>query len=709
VAHKPTKSVLLRSKHKQAQQLLAEHRLIEAKTLLERTLQTHPGDTASWEMLAGIHERLGEPAQATECWRRLAGLRPDDISIRMLLAQQLESQRQTAEARQCYEAALRLKPGSGEDRYNLGNACMALHRLDDAVEMYRQALRLTPNLVPAHLNLGNCLCELGQTDAALEHYRHAIELRPDAVEPYCNLISTLNELGRHEEALTCCRQGLDRHGRNAALLLNFGVTLSKVDRLSEAEASIRRAIELAPRFVEAWNDLAIVLAMSGSFDEAIRCCERAFEIAPGSTATLGVLWRLFAGDVAGLLVHLRKALERNPGNAAWHSDLLLCMNYVSALGADEVFAEHRRWAERHGRGAASHAVPEADATRRLRVGYVSPDFRSHSVCFFVEPILAQHDAAQVETFCYMTAPVTDAATERLRALAHQWRNIADFSDVQAEQQIRADGIDILVDLAGHTSGNRLTLFARQPAPIQITYLGYPHSTGLATIHYRLTDALADPPGAERWHSEELVRLPGGFLCYLPPREAPAVMPLPARTAGHITFGSFNHLTKIDANTIDAWAQIMRATPTSRLVLKSKGFRHALARRRFLELFHERGIDAARIELHGHVHARVDHLALYHRVDIALDTFPYNGATTTCESLWMGVPVVSLAGERHAGRVGKSLLGQVGLPELVAENVPEYVRVAFELATDLESVLRATWNGNIERCGAPMRHGPAARS
>jgi predicted O-linked N-acetylglucosamine transferase (SPINDLY family) len=322
--------------------------------------------------------------------------------------------------------------------------------------------------------------------------------------------------------------------------------------------------------------------------------------------------------------------------------------------------------------------------RRLKIGYVSSDFRQHSVAWFIEPVLAHHDRERFEIFCYANLFQEDAVTERLKAHADHWRKIYGLPDELAAQQIRADQIDILVDLNGHTAENRLLVFARKPAPVQVTWLGYPNTTGLSAMDYRLTDGFADPVGmTEPFHSETLIRLPECFSCYQPPRDAPAVSELPAKEKGYITFGSFNKLTKVTPEVMATWARILQAVPGSRLALQSAGLGEDAMQQMVREAFAGLGITPERLELHGHDRSQKTHLERYRNIDIGLDPFPYNGTTTTCDALWMGVPVVTLAGKVHAGRVGVSQMSNLGLTELIGQTPEEYVAIATRLATDRE--------------------------
>jgi predicted O-linked N-acetylglucosamine transferase (SPINDLY family) len=397
------------------------------------------------------------------------------------------------------------------------------------------------------------------------------------------------------------------------------------------------------------------------------------------------------------LAYYRSALAAAPkagaDEAAIGSNLLFALNAVPGIAAAAVFAEHRGWGERHAEPLKAKWRPHANVPepeRRLRVGYLSPDFRRHSVAYFIEPVLAAHDRRQVEVFCYASVLNRDEVTDRLQGLADRWRDVVGLGDGEAAETICADGVDILVDLAGHTGNSRLSVLARKPAPVQGTWLGYPNTSGMTAVDFRVTDSVADPEGqADALHTERLVRLDGGFLCYKPPADAPAVGPLPAHENGFVRFASCNNLAKAAAPAIAAWARILARVPGSRLLLKSKPLVHDGARRLVAERFMAAGVGADRLDMLGWI---VDgtHLEVYRRVDVGLDTFPYNGTTTTCEALWMGVPVVTLAGDRHAGRVGASLLARVGLDDLVTRSGDDYVERAVALAGDLGALAALRW-------------------
>ena len=523
-------------------------------------------------------------------------------------------------------------------------------RVEEALDCCQEVLRQHPDLAEVHHSLGALLVELGRLDEAAEAYRNAVRLRPTWAEPLHSLGDVLHERGR----------------------------------LAEAGHAFEQALRLEPGSARALGNLGAVLEQQGRFDEALECYGSALAVKPDSAPVLNNLGTLLyqAGRLEEGLAAYRRAVALQPDFAVAGSNLLCCLNYVEGLDPAAARAEHEAWARRHAVPALAVHSHEPDPERRLRIGYVSPDFRAHSVAWFIEPVLRRHDAEQLEVYCYASVARPDGVTARLKRLCPRWREIRHLTDARAAETVRADRIDILVDLAGHTSHNRLLVFARKPAPVQVTWLGYPNTTGISPIDYRLTDALADPPGAtEAWHTEELVRLPRCFLAYQPPAEAPEPGELPANHAGSITFGSFNNISKVTPETVSLWAEALHGVHGSRLLLKSGALAVESVRRRLAEQFEQHGVAPSRLQMHGVFPSHRNHLEMYRQVDIGLDTYPYHGTTTTCEALWMGVPVVTLAGRTHVSRVGVSLLENARLGELVANSRESYVRLATALAED----------------------------
>jgi predicted O-linked N-acetylglucosamine transferase (SPINDLY family) len=502
------------------------------------------------------------------------------------------------------------------------------------------------------------------------------------------------QTGPLSEFERCCRQAVSANPNIANVHFNLGVALNAQNKVYDAVQSYRRAVALKPDHILALFNLGHALQRVFLLDEALSCYRLVLSIETTSVDpvpanfTSTVLHNMAnalkaQGRMQEAIDHYRKALSLNPGLTGAESDMLLALNY-DPPDADSVFNEHVNWGNRHGNDDVN-PFPQRSALeidRPLRVGYVSPDFYLHAVTFFFEPLLANHDRSKIVPVCYSETRKPDAVTARLRSHSAEWRDIYNMSDAQVVSQIRADGIDILIDLAGHMGDNRLTVFSRKAAPIQVSWLGYPNTTGLTTMDYRLTDPQADPPGlTDRYFTERLFRLPRGFLCYRPPESAPAVGPLPFSVTGKLTFGSFNNLSKITPATIALWSSILRAVPQSRLILKNASFTDIPTRQSYYQAFESHGIGRDRLEFRGLDLALIDHQSVYNQIDIALDPFPYNGATTTCEALWMGVPVVTLAGKMHAGRVGVSILTQMGLTDLIADSPDDYVQIATKLSNN----------------------------
>jgi predicted O-linked N-acetylglucosamine transferase (SPINDLY family) len=456
--------------------------------------------------------------------------------------------------------------------------------------------------------------------------------------------------------------------------------------VAEAVACFERALALDPTLSDSELGLGVVAQHSGRFDEAVSRYERVVASQPEHASAHNNLANtlLLIGRLDEALVHYHAERALRPDNAASASNLLLARQYDPSIDRKALAAEAQAWNTQFAAPLATDARPhqhDRSPERRLRIGYVSADFRRHPVGYFLEPILRHHNPAHVELYCYAGNNTEDDLTARLRASAQVWRPTLGLDDSTLAEQIRADGIDILVDLAGHTSGNRLLTFARKPAPVQVSWLGYVDTTGLDAFDAVIADATFCPPDEEWSFAERVVRLPSVRWCYAGPEGAPPIAPLPALERGTVTFGCFNNLAKLTPEVIALWADVLVAVPGSRLLLNSVGFESEQERARYLALFEARGISPERIEIEGKS-SHAAYLATYARVDIGLDPFPFNGGTVTAESLWMGVPQVTLYGDRPVGRMGAAQLGAIGLSALVARSQAEYVRIAADLAGDL---------------------------
>jgi protein O-GlcNAc transferase len=550
----------------------------------------------------------------------------------------------------------------------------------------------------------------GQPAAAIPLYRELLRVAPKEAEVHHQLGNALKVLLRFEEALEPLTKAAKLAPNDAAIRLNLGVTLLELRRYGDAEIHFRRALAIEPDRPEAHNILGNALFSQGRLAGAEACFREALRLRQDYAPAHDNLGRVARaqGRIADAVTSYRAALALQP-KPGTHSNLLLALNYLHDVPPAEILAEHQRWAARYAEPLTAASVPpERDLLpgRRIRVGYLSPDFSNHAVAYFFEPVLDSHDRTAFEIFCYSNVLAPDTVTARLRAKAEHWRDIAPLSDEQAVELIRRDRLDLLVDLAGHTARNRLLIFARRAAPVQVTWIGYPNTTGLSAIDYRLTDEISDPRGkTESLHTETLVRLPGPFSVYRPPADAPEVGPLPALALGSadvavgrikkadedvgaprpITFGCFNNFAKVTPSMIALWSRLLAAVPAARLFLKSRGLDDPATAERIRGDFAAHGTARERLILDGRELSVPAHLALYDRVDVALDTFPYNGTTTTCEALWMGVPVVTLAGETHVTRVGASLLTHLGAADWIAATPEEYCQKAREIAFDLRQL------------------------
>jgi predicted O-linked N-acetylglucosamine transferase (SPINDLY family) len=718
----------------------------DALQAMQKAAKLLPNDAEAHSNLGNALNELGQFEDAVASFRRALALKPDYAEAHSNLGNALKDLGQFDAAVASYGRALKLKPDLPEVHYNLGNALQALKKSDDAVASYRRALALRPDYADAysnlgislqelgqledaaasyrkaltfpsefaevqHLNLGNTLKELGRLDEATASYRRALKLNPDYADAHYNLGNALKGLGQVDAALASYQRALEikpdfvsaRSGM-IVTLSQQGIVLQDLAQLEDAAALFRKVLEIDPEFAEGYSNLGNVQNMLGQLDDAVASYTRALEIKPDLAEAHGSLGSALKGlgQLDEAVASFRRALDLNRDMYKVHDNLLMALQFQSEITAQELFDEHKRFGEQFEVPLKPHWPTHAnsrDPDKRLKIGYVSGDFYEHAVAYFIEPVLANHEKTQVEVFCYANRRWEDAVTARLKACADRWVPCADLGDDELAQRIQDDGIDILVDLAGHTSHNRLLTFARKPAPIQITYIGYLGTSGLSAMDYRLTDRYAEAEGAERYHSEELLRLPDSQWCYRPPEDlasASPIAPLPALANRYLTFGSFNNTNKITPDSIVLWASLLRSLPTSRLlIVTSTDLRQSLTQQ-----FEKQGIAAERIDYRDRMKADEFRQALQ-QVDITLDPYPNNGATTTCESLWQGVPVLNLVGARNLSRNGLSVLSAAGLPEFAAATQEEYIQVATRFANDLPA-LAAIRAGMRERLkGTPL--------
>jgi protein O-GlcNAc transferase len=661
----------------------------DAAAQLEEAIRWGGADARFQHTLGMVRSRQGRPQEAIVCYQRALALQPVLAPVHSSLGNLYKSMGRVEEALACYDQALRLQPDLAEAHNNRGNLLKQMGRLEEAERSYQSAVRLRPELPQPHYHLGLVQARQDRLAEAVRSYAEALRLWPQYAEAHIALGDVLTRLSRLEEAEAHYRHARRLRPEVALIYNNLGIVLAAQARLAEEQAKLAQTPTRWFGAPQSPSRLAGTAEAEKKRAEAMACYEQAVRIQPDYSDALSNLANgyLNQGRQDEALACFRKALAARPEDPVLHSAVLFASHYPASYDPDACFAETLRWAEKFADPAARLQAPQPvarDPDRRLRIGYVSADFRSHVVGRYSEAVVAAHDRDAFEVFCYANVPQADPVTERIKAAADHWRVIAGRSDADTAQQILQDRIDLLFDLSGHTMANSMGVFVRKPAPIQVTHFGYPSSTGLATMDYRITDGFCDPPGqTERWHTEKLVRLPETFWCYVP-WASPEIGPVPAQRAGEVAFACACILSKVTTEMMSLWAQILTALPKSRMFLVAgagpvgdEGVRATFAKH---------GIAAERVTLVPRQGVE-GYLRLFQEVDVVLDVYPFTGCNTTADALWMGVPVISLVGPTAATRQGLSILSQVGLEDLAVPTPEAYVETAVRLAQDL-SQLRA---------------------
>lgn len=623
----------------------------EAEGVYREVLRARPTDPDGLQLLGLVMGETGRYGEAVGLLRRVIGMHPKVPRLHWTVGDYLVKAGDWKGAAEAFQGALAIKPDDAETLSKLGGALKQLGHAEEAAGVLRKALEIQPGMYQAMINLGAVYTEMGRFAEAEEILREAVAKYPEAHEGWVNLGSVMKSVAKVDEAIEVLEKAQRMKPDSPEGLNNLGAAYLLRGRLDEAAGAFEKAIGLGGSTVgPAIHNLAITRKDQGMVEEAVRWHE--------------------------------KAIAADPMNALYESNRLFTLHLDWRLSGERLLEEHKKYNRFLPSGPRVVGLNELLPEKKLKVGLVSPDLRKHAVAFFLLPLLENYDRNEWEVICYQSGPVADEVTEKMKGLVAGWRNIVAMTPDQAAEQIRADEIDVLVDLAGHTANSRLLVFARKPAPVQMTWLGYPGTTGLSTMDWRVSDGFADPEGAERFCSEKILRMQGSAWCFHPLSGSPAVKELPAKRNGYVTFGTFNNFPKISPQTLEMWAEILRGVAGSKLLLKNNSMRSGHAVGKVKGFMAERGIAQERVEVERWREEFDEHLEMYNRVDVGLDTFPYHGTTTTCEALWMGVPVVSLAGGTHCSRVGVSLLNAVGLGEMVAGDAKEYVGKAVGLAGDL---------------------------
>jgi predicted O-linked N-acetylglucosamine transferase (SPINDLY family) len=621
-----------------------------AESLYRAALTIEPGHGPTLCNLGTLLAGTNRPDEAAACYRQCLAVNHGYADAHYNFGNLLRRGGHGPEAVEQYQLCLQAHPQHIGAQYNLGLVLAGLNQLASAGDCFRKVIAHSPNYADAHNRLGDILLRTGHAEAGVDAFRRYIELKPEDHRGYNNLALGLANLGQPQQAVEWLQRALHMKPDYAEAHNTLGLAYDQMGKKDEAAASYRRATELKPEYADAWSNLGTNLTEAGRIDEAIEA--------------------------------LRRSVHARPDAAPIHSNLLLTLNYSSNITPEIIAEEHRQWAARHAPGEVLHR-PAVDRTpnRKLNIGYVSADFRSHTVAGFIEILLKHHDRSRFNVTAYANQARFDDTSERLKKLADRFRPIMGLSDSAAVEMIRADDIDILIDLSGHTAGHRLELFARKPAALQMTLFGYPNTSGLRSMDYRITDDVADPPGtSETLGTEKLLRLSTLAWAYMPPKDAPEVGPLPNLKAKSLTLGCLNNPAKISDHCLETWAKLMATIPDARLVILAG--QSAAGAQRLQSRFTAAGVGRDRLDFIFRLPPK-DYLEIHNLIDLMLDPFPYNGGVTTCDALWMGVPVLTVAGNTYASRQGASILTHVGVSEFIADTPERLIDLAVTWATNKE--------------------------
>ena len=622
-----------------------------------------------------------------------------------------------------FKNALNIKPDYAEALTNLGSTYLTTGNIKESIISLKQSMKIKPDLAQTYNTLGNAYKTKGNNNKAIDNYKKAIYYKPDYYEAYNNLSHMYLTNGDNKEAQYYCNKALEIKSDYPHGHLNAGVLQLRFRNYSKSEYHLKKAVSLKDNFAEAYFNLGVLyynqdkhdlsfdaykkaIAINPSYkdayintakimydkdmyEQAAKLYVEVLKLNPKCQVALSNIAGIFLkqGDIKSSIYYYKKALSIKPDMAALHSNYLFCINYDHEISSEKLFIEHIEYGKIHNKLTENNIKYYNNfvSNKRLKVGYVSSDFSDHPVAYFIEPVLKNHNKSIIEPICYSNVSKPDNITNIIKSHCSKFIDIYGINSEKVSNIIRNDNIDILVDLAGHTRGNSLTVFAHKPAPIQISYLGYPNTTGLKAIDYRLVDNITDPDQDELY-TEKLIRFQNCFLCFSPCYKYPDIKPLPCLNNGYITFGSFNNISKINIEVIRVWSEILKRTTNSKILLKSKAFNDSQIRKRYENFFKKFNINKERIILKGSIISPYEHLNYYNNLDIALDTFPYNGTTTTCEALWMSVPVITIKGNRHASRVGTSLLTYSGFKELIAYDIEDYIKMAVNISTNMEKLI-----------------------
>ena len=724
---------------------LASEDLIQAKKHLKKLCKFEPDNFHAWYSLGSINGQLGKFNDAIKSLHKALSIEPSSIEALSILGLAFFSANRHEEAITIYNKLITLDPNNIDALINIGAAYIVLEKYKKAIPYLQRSLKIEKNSV-AFANLGKAYHHINENinaqkqlkialeidptsldalmimgdihhkrhnhEKSLEYYKRVIQYHPDAVEGWNNVGLVLYDIKLFEDAIFYLEEALKLSPQHLNTMLNLGLCLIATGQENEAEKIFLNCVHNNPLSAKAYLHLGTIQHELGKSKLALISQTTSLKLEPDNYQTHIAISEIYLSMSRHKesTEQLKKACEivekRSLPNYLAINNLLFGMNYDSNNTTSEIYKAHKYWGKIISDQFTPHNHKDKIKNKKIKIGYLSSDFIEHSVAYFLEPIIFQHNKNQFEIYCYSNSPKHDEITKRFQCHASHWRDVHRMADEVLHEKIINDDIDILVDLMGHTANNRLSILPQKPAPIQITYLGYPNTTGLTSIDYRIVDEITDPINNKQYNTESLARLPNCFLCYQPPVDAPPVTGIPVAGNNYITFGSFNNLSKITENVVRTYSEILTEVSNSKLVLKNRSFHDNDIRDHFFNLFSNNNIDASRLILLATTPTTTEHLKLYNTIDIALDTFPYNGTTTTCEALYMGTPIITFLGDRHSARVSASILTAIKHEELIAESEQDYVRIAVRLANDLSRLKKYNENLRANMLNSPLCDAPS---
>lgn len=722
------------------QNCITSQDLPQAKKHLQKLCKIEPNDFHAWYSLGSINGQLGKFNDAIKALHKALRIDSSSTEALAILGLAFFSAERYEEAITTYKKLIKIEPDNIDALINISAAYLVLEECEQAILPLQQslkikqtstalanlgkalhgtgndndaqaqleaALNLEPSSLEALMIMGEISHEQHDYEQALKYYEATTQHHPDVAKAWNNKGLVLYDSGQYVEAISSLQFALKLKKNYLSAMLNLGLCYGAQENYNKAEDVFKRCIDIEPRSAKSHLHLGMIQQHQGNSKLALSSLDITLKLEPDNALAYNEKGGIYLnmGCYKESMQQYQKAYElSNKKSSNQHfamDNLLFGMNYDSENSKEDIYLAHKAWGEQIEKKTTQNIHNHRKHNNKIRIGYFSSDFRTHSVAYFIEPIIAHHEQKEFEIFCYANVLKPDESTKRLQAISNHWRDTRHMTDEVLHQQIIDDEIDILIELMGHTADNRLCVMADKPAPVQITYLGYPNTTGLSSIDYRIVDEITDPQSDGEYNTETLSRLPDCFLCYQPSIEAPSVKNTPAQENNFITFGSFNNLTKITDDVVRTYSEILSVTAGSKLILKNRSFRDSDIRDRFIKLFANNDIDSSRLILLASTPTTAAHLELYNTIDIALDTFPYNGTTTTCEALHMGTPVITYLGDRHAARVSASLLTAIGHKELIAGSEKDYIRLAVELAEDTERLKSYNENLRTDMLKSPL--------